>query len=124
MLSSIQPLSPDTTGGGALTHSRTKDSQLICDKWVDSQGRGFVVVSGLCSWPMAMGGIANERVPDGYRPSDMVAISCCAWSKQYSRVENYIVGILDSNGVIWTNAGFGGIDRGAAYVSATYPIGI
>lgn len=123
MLSSIQPLSPDTTGG-ALTHSRIKDSQLICDKWVDSQGRGFVVISGLCSWPTAMGGIANECVPDGYRPSDMVAISCCAWNEQYSRVESFIVGTLDSSGVIRTNMYVGGIDRGAAYVSATYPIGI
>lgn len=110
-------------GGGGLTHSRTKDSQLVCDRWVDSQGSGFVVISGLCVWPQNSFGIATERVPAGYRPSGTVAISCCSWNAQLSRVENSIVGTLDSSGVIRTNMYAGGINTGTAYVSATYPIG-
>ena len=107
-----------------MTHSRAKDSQLICDRWVDSQGTGFVVISGLCVWPQNSFGIATERVPAGYRPSGTVAISCCSWNAQSSRVESFIVGTLDSSGVIRTNMYAGGINAGAAYVSATYPIDI
>ena len=85
---------------------------------------GFVVVSGLCSWIPSDFGFATERVPAGYRPSGTVAISCCSWNDQFSRVENSIVGTLDSSGVIRTNMYSGGINSGTAYVSATYPIGI